>query len=255
MTGSSRKGFMRQHTLIFILMLLFIGCLYAVEVSGDQNTVILKESLWETIVSGGWMMVPLALCTLFGLGLASERLSGLKRSSVLPAELEQNYDRVLKKVIDGEKNRSVLAPLLTDRREEGAVLYRRFLERSFENTPEMELVLQEYVEVSLYHLMKNVKPLGLITQLAPLLGLLGTVVGMIDAFDVVALKGLGKPELLASGMAKALLTTGFGLGIAIPCTIVYHHLNEKAVRLSLDLYNKLHTLSLALMHGSSKTVS
>jgi biopolymer transport protein ExbB len=116
-------------------------------------------------------------------------------------------------------------------------------------------VLQEYVDVTQWRLQKNIKPIGLVVQVSPLMGLFGTVLGMIQAFDVVAEQGLGKPELLASGMAVALLTTGFGLGVAIPCSIFHHFLIEKSNHISLRMYNMLHELALELCgrsEGSKK---
>ena len=94
--------------------------------------------------------------------------------------------------------------------------------------------------------------MAFVVQISPLLGLFGTVLGMIEAFNVVAEQGLGKPELLASGMAVALLTTGFGLGVAIPCSLFHHFLLEKSSRITLKMFNMLHELAMELCPSSNK---
>jgi biopolymer transport protein ExbB len=101
-----------------------------------------------------------------------------------------------------------------------------------------EAMLQAMGERSyevLYELRRNVRPLGIVANVAPLLGLLGTVFGMIRAFDRVSAGGLGRGEELAGGIAEALITTGAGLMVAIPSFLVYHYYrgrSEDLVRLA-----------------------
>jgi biopolymer transport protein ExbB len=85
-------------------------------------------------------------------------------------------------------------------------------------------------------MQRNVRVLGIVANLAPLLGLLGTVLGMIEAFDRVAEVGaLGKQTELAGGIAEALLTTAFGLLVAIPSVLLYHYLKGKAESLVREM--------------------
>jgi biopolymer transport protein ExbB len=94
---------------------------------------------------------------------------------------------------------------------------------------EMEAALEEAGSRELYDLRKNARPLGVVADVAPLLGLMGTVLGMIKAFEVVARTGaLGRTELLAEGIGEALLTTAFGLSVAVPCLIFHHYFRGKA---------------------------
>jgi biopolymer transport protein ExbB len=201
-------------------------------------------------------MWPILLCSLVGLAYGVERWMGLGKSSVLPAALSSEYDLVMEGLRSGQlKGDQALERLKTGGRSEGAQLFDRFVKRDFKNIRDLEQVLQEYVDVTQWRLQKNIKPIGLVVQVSPLMGLFGTVLGMIQAFDVVAEQGLGKPELLASGMAVALLTTGFGLGVAIPCSIFHHFLIEKSNHISLRMYNMLHELALELCgrsEGSKK---
>jgi biopolymer transport protein ExbB len=79
-----------------------------------------------------------------------------------------------------------------------------------------------------YQLKRNVRPLGIIASVSPLLGLLGTVFGMIKAFDRVSAGGLGRGERLAGGIAEALVTTGAGLLVAIPALLLFHYFRGRS---------------------------
>jgi biopolymer transport protein ExbB len=93
----------------------------------------------------------------------------------------------------------------------------------------MEFAVAQAGARLLYRMQRNVRILGILSNVAPLLGLLGTVLGMIEAFDQVADVGaLGKQTELAGGIAKALLTTGFGLLVAIPSYLLYHYFKGRA---------------------------
>jgi biopolymer transport protein ExbB len=219
-----------------------------VENSTSANSIrISKGSFFDTFEAGGWVMWPILLCSLVCLAYGFERLLGLREQKVLPSALKVTYDESMAALRSGKmKPREAIQKLTTGGGAEGEKLFDRFMKREFTNIRDLEQVLQEYVEVFQWSLQKNIKPLSLVIQVSPLLGLFGTVLGMIQAFNVVAEQGLGKPELLANGMAVALLTTGFGLGVAIPCSLFHHYLIEKSSQISLQLYNMLHELALEL---------
>src|SRR3990172_7685320 len=84
-------------------------------------------------------------------------------------------------------------------------------------------------------LTASLRGLGVIANLAPLLGLLGTVTGMIKAFGAIAEKGTGNPSIVASGIAEALITTAAGLIVGIPALTVYYYLKGKVDRLVFDM--------------------
>jgi len=96
-------------------------------------------------------------------------------------------------------------------------------------TQQIQAAIEEAVDDMLWQFRRSVRPIGIIANTAPLLGLLGTVIGIIEAFDVVAQEGaLGDPSALAAGISKALFTTCFGLIVAIPMLLAYHYLAGKA---------------------------
>lgn len=224
-----------------------------VEVSGVAEAArINKDSLFQTFKAGGWVMWPILLCSLVGLAYGVERFINLRESQVMPTRLRKEYALVMESLQNNQMSLQQASQKLgLNGKSEAEHLFNRFLKREYTNMRDVEQVLQDYIEVTQYRLQKNIKPLGLVAQVSPLLGLFGTVLGMIEAFDVVAEQGLGKPELLASGMAVALLTTGFGLGVAIPCSIVYHQLMERSSRMSLKVYHMLHDMMLLGSLGHS----
>ena len=121
--------------------------------------------------------------------------------------------------------------------------------------PREEVVgaMMEAGERELWNLERFAKPLSIIAGVSPLLGLLGTVWGMILAFDVVAQKGaLGDPKALAAGIATALLTTLAGLTVAIPCYIFYHYFRGRSGRMIIEIEETASHVAAALNGDPSR---
>ena len=89
-----------------------------------------------------------------------------------------------------------------------------------------------------YKLERNLSMLGVVSTISPLLGLLGTVVGMITVFSTFQSSGAASPDLLASGISQALITTAFGLMIAVPGLILHRHFEQKVNKLMILLQSK-----------------
>ncbi|MBF0244295.1 MAG: MotA/TolQ/ExbB proton channel family protein [Planctomycetes bacterium] len=210
-----------------------------------EGTFLRKDSLWDTFTAGGWVMWHILICMVVGIGFALERAMALRMQVVLPGAFERKYEEVLAEIRSGKRNPESLHRLMGDTTSEGGKLFDKVLNRNFDNVREMEEVLHDYVAETQWVLQKNVKPLGIISQITPLLGLFGTVLGMIGSFDAIASEGMGKPDILAKSMAVALFTTGFGLGVAIPVALIGHHLTEKSTQLCLKLHGLLHRLILS----------
>ena len=105
----------------------------------------------------------------------------------------------------------------------------------------------------LWDLRRKAKPLGVISNVTPLLGLLGTVLGIIQAFsDVASQQGaIGNPRELADGIYQALITTAAGLSVAIPAFLFYHFFQDKAEALVRDIEEKSLSLIAAIVHRRS----
>ena len=161
----------------------------------------------------------------------------------LPAEAAAAPE--LRSVFDMVMNGGPAAALEVCRRRERplARVLAAGLARTGAPDPEVEKAVEDAGEREVKRLSANLRPLVVIGMIAPLLGLLGTVWGMIEAFSSIAFQGgLGKPELLASGISQALVTTAAGLAIAIPAQALYYYFKgriDRFVRGVEDVYLEL----------------
>ncbi|MBN2560568.1 MAG: MotA/TolQ/ExbB proton channel family protein [Phycisphaerae bacterium] len=188
------------------------------------------QSVWDFVVKGGPMMIPIGLCSLIALTVIVERLVSLRRRNVIPSDFLPGLKALMKDPDDDyakaleycEANVSPLATIL-------AVAIRR-LSESIEL---LEKHIQEAGERVVFNLRKYLRALSVIASICPLMGLLGTIFGMIKAFQTVATSGeaLGKTELLAEGIYQAMITTAAGLLVAIPVIIAYHWISARVDRL------------------------
>jgi len=180
-------------------------------------------SLWELIVSGGPLMWPLGLCSVIAVAYMVERALRLRRS-VLGSE------QAGRRVLDALRSNGTAAALEIARAErtpQGRIVAAT-LEQAALAPALREKRIEDLAALEVKRLSGNLRPLMIVYVVAPLLGLLGTVWGLIEAFATVATKNaLGRPELLASGVYQALVTTAAGLSIAIPAVIAYYHFKSR----------------------------
>ncbi len=184
------------------------------------------DSLWDFLVKGGPVIIPIGLCSLAALTVAVERLATLRRRRIVPDGFMDGLKTILK---DGIHDRD---EALQYCQEDGSPIARivgvgiRHLDAPIDR---LESKIEEAGKREVVHLQKHLRVLSVIASIAPLLGLLGTIFGMIDAFQTVAVSGeaLGKTELLARGIYQAMITTAAGLCVAIPVLIAYHWFSAK----------------------------
>ena len=195
---------------------------------------------WELLKKGGYTMIPLGLCSVIALMVTLERLISLRRKKVLPHALVSASERYWQSGdFEGaagicERFDSPLARVLK------AGLSRRRL-----GLGEMERAMVGAGRHESTILSRNLRGLGVIANLAPMLGLFGTVVGMIRAFDVISRAGTGNPNLVAEGISEALLTTAAGLLIGIPALAAYHFFRSRSGRLLFEM----ESIALALLQN------
>lgn len=196
------------------------------------------DSLFELVMSGGPMMVPIGLCSVVALAYATERWVRLRPGhlgttafgrKVVAETQERGADSALELC---QAERSPLARILA-----------AGLKRARQPFLDREKAVEDVAASEVRALSTNLRPLFLVWLIAPLLGLLGTVWGMIEAFSNIALEeGLGRPEMLASGIYKALTTTAAGLAVSIPAIVAYWYLKGRIERFSRrfeDLYREV----------------
>jgi biopolymer transport protein ExbB len=202
-----------------------------------QSTVTL-DSLTEMLVSGGPLMVPIGLCSVVALAYTIERALRLRRTSLGLSELGGELVEVVR--AGGAQRglelcRAKPSPLSRVMHTALSTWGAPVLER--------EKAVEDAGQREVRRLSAGLRPLVVVAAIAPLLGLLGTVWGMILAFSAIAQQaGLGRPELLADGIRQALVTTAAGLAIAIPTHAAYFWLKgriERFARAAEDLYLQL----------------
>lgn len=183
-------------------------------------------SLWDLVVSGGPLMWPLGVCSVVALAYAVERAISLRASRVG----SESFGR---RVVEATRTSGSSAGLQLARSEETplARVLAAACELSARPAGEREKRVEDLALGEVKRLSANLRPLMIVYLVAPLLGLLGTVWGLIAAFATVATRnGLGRPEMLASGVYQALVTTAAGLAIAIPTVVAYYHFRGRIER-------------------------
>jgi biopolymer transport protein ExbB len=175
-------------------------------------------------------MWPIILCSVALVGIVLERLWTLQRKRVLPQDL-------IKKVSD-LADRNQVNPKVIDALEKNSPLG-RVLAAALANRHRGRDIMMERVEDVgrhvVHELERFVNSVGTIASIAPLLGLLGTVTGIISAFQAVMLGGMGDPRMLAKGISEALLCTAGGLAVAIPAYIAHRYLRGKVERIVVEM--------------------
>ncbi|MDH4557587.1 MotA/TolQ/ExbB proton channel family protein [Pseudomonas sp. BN417] len=175
--------------------------------------------MWELVKAGGWMMLPIILCSIAATAIVAERLWTLRISRVSPPHLlGQVWRQIKDKQLNGQKLKELRAssPL-------GEVLAAG-LANSKHGREIMKECIEEAASRVIHELERYLNALGTIAAMAPLLGLLGTVFGMIDIFGGFMENGMANAPVLAGGIAKALVTTAAGLIVAIPAVFFHRYL-------------------------------
>ncbi len=172
----------------------------------------------EMIKAGGWLMWPILLCSVISLAIIAERFWSLQKKRIVPKNL-------VGQVWQWEKVGHLNAKRVHDLRQ-GSPLGRILAAGLVNRHREREVMKESIEEVGrhvAHELERFLNTLGTIASITPLLGLLGTVIGMIKVFAVITSHGVGDPSILAEGISEALVTTAAGLSVAIPSLMFYRY--------------------------------
>jgi biopolymer transport protein ExbB len=201
--------------------------------------------MWEIIRAGGGFMWPIILCSVAAVAIVLERLWALQSNRVIPHDLSQKVwnwveaDQVSDKLILALRQNSPLGQLLAigiaNRDRPRALMVER---------------MQDGGRHVVHDLERFLNSLGTIAAVSPLLGLLGTVAGIIHAFNAITANGIGDPRVLSGGIGEALITTAAGLSVAIPSLIAYRFLRGKVERLVVRMEKEAMQLADALEERS-----
>jgi biopolymer transport protein ExbB len=179
--------------------------------------------VFEIIKSGGWMMLPIILCSIAAMAIIGERLWTLQRKKILPPDL---VPQVWKLYRDQKMTSSALKHLKSSS-PLGCILAAGLI-NSHHGRKFMKETIEETGRKVIHDLERYLNALGTIAAVSPLLGLLGTVFGMIEIFASLMEHGSGDPSVLAGGISVALVTTAAGLTVAIP-SLMFHRYFERLV--------------------------
>jgi len=193
------------------------------------------QSVWDFMVKGGPVMIPIGICSLVALTVIVERLVSLRRSQTIPAGFVDSVRALLSSGAGDRVERAL--ERCGDSATPLANIFAAGIRKLGESPELVEKRIQETGQAEIQKLRKNLRSLSVIAAIAPLLGLLGTILGMITAFETVAASpdSLGRTELLAKGIYEALITTAAGLIVAIPVVISYHWFAAKVDRMVLEM--------------------
>ena len=201
--------------------------------------------MWDILKAAGWPIYPLLIASIIAVALIIERLIVLRKSKVIP-------EHVLNEVLSMYKGRG-MNPDTIEKIENSSPLGRVLaagLRNDKSSRPVMKEAIEEAGSVVTHELERFLNGLGTIASIAPLMGLFGTVVGMIEIFGSQAPSGTN-PQALAHGISVALYNTAFGLVIAIPSMIFYRHFRAKVESFVVEM-EQAATKLLDVAHGDRK---
>lgn len=197
----------------------------------------------ELVKAGGWLMLPIIACSVIALAIIAERLWSLQVRRVLPKHLvaqvwrwekiNQLNDERLAELQASSPLGSILAAGIANRREARAIM-----KESIEDTGRHIV----------HELERYLNTLGTVAAITPLLGLLGTVIGMIKVFATITTQGVGNPGALAGGISEALITTAAGMSVAIPTLMFYRYFRGRVRMLVLKMEQEA-MIMVEIMHG------
>ena len=188
----------------------------------------------EFITAGGPFMWPLLACSVLIITITIERSWFLQNRLVSPKGLKAQIINLLDKESLSKKQASEIANLSSL----GFLLINCIKYKNLQRDNLESKIEEKAIEVR-YGLERNLTMLGTIATISPLLGLLGTVVGMITAFTGLTETAGANPDLLASGISQALITTAFGLFIAVPGLVMHKYFEQKITYLLITLQKEV----------------
>ena len=173
--------------------------------------------MWELVKAGGWLMLPLVLCSIFTVAITLERFIRLKKSLILPKNLLLNSTQNIETVIQKLQQEQALKNSTLGR------IFAAGFQSKQHNEQFARAQMESTASQEIGYLEKNINFLGTLSAVAPLLGLLGTVLGIIESFLVIDLGNNSNPTMMIPWISKALITTAAGMFIAIPALFAYRY--------------------------------
>ena len=198
----------------------------------------------DFMIKGGVVMIPILACSVIALAIVIERFINLTEGKVIPKDF---FVRIKGLLLEGHINEAL--SICSKSNKPIAKIIEAGIMKYYFGRDEIKEAIEDAGRHEIASVEKYLNILSTIAGVAPLLGLLGTVTGMIKVFNIISLGGIGKAEELAGGIGEALITTAAGLSIAIP-TLVFHNIfSERADRLILKMEKSSMELTEILSQG------
>ena len=199
--------------------------------------------MFELLKAGGILMVPIVACSILALAIILERFWTLRASRVAPPQtINELWRWIKKKELNGRKLNAL----------QGSSPLGRILAGGLLNAKHGREIMKESIEHEasqvIHDLERFLNPLGTVATITPLLGLLGTVIGMIKVFAEIQLAGVGNAGNLAGGISEALITTAAGLSVAIPALICHRYFIRRVDELVVGMEQEAIKL-VEVVHG------
>lgn len=205
--------------------------------------------MFELVQAGGWLMLPIILSSIVAVAIVAERFWTLRRKRILPQGL---VSAVIKLQRQNKMSHSQIAEI----RESSPL--GRVLSSGLANLEHPREIMKQALEETgrqvVLELERFLNALGTIASITPLLGLLGTVIGMIKVFSVITTQGVGDPAILAGGISEALVTTAAGLAVAIPSLMFYRYFRAHVDELALEMEDEALKM-VEVIHGAREEES
>ena len=198
----------------------------------DEGRIPMKNLL-QVLRDGGPLMIPIGICSVILLVFVFERAISLRRGRVVPRPFVKRF---LQQLRDGQLSPESALELCDQNRSPVADVFAAAIRKWGRPAVEVEQAIIDAGERVTNELRKYLRVINGVSTISPLLGLLGTVFGMIQTFNTIAVgDAMGRPEMLAGGIGQALLTTAGGLCVAIPALIAYLYFVGRVDRLIMDI--------------------
>lgn len=199
--------------------------------------------MFELVKSGGWVMWPIIACSVAALAIIGERLWSLQKKYISPPNLITQ----IKQWLERKQLDQARIKLIQESSPLGRILAAGLINRDHDRA-----IIKESIEDAGRHVVpeldRYLNSLGTIAAVSPFLGLLGTVLGMIEMFAGISTHGIGDPAVVAGGIAQALITTAAGLGVAIPSVMFFRFFRAHVNELLVDMEQQAIRL-VEILHG------
>jgi biopolymer transport protein ExbB len=181
----------------------------------------------EYFVKGGILMYPILVCSIISLTIIIERLIFYSSIKINPIIIRKIFELITNRELEKSKKLAETLPEII------RVVFIKGIDELY--SPSFEETVEDIAEQQIYKLNRFLPLLGAIASISTLLGFTGTVTGMIKAFESIAQAGYASPQVVAKGIAEALITTAAGLIVAIPTIAFYHYFNYRVDRFTTQL--------------------